>query len=169
MQLCDAHGLPLLSLVDTPGIMVGPDAEATGTVRHASRLFVTGASLTVPVFAIILRKGYGLGAQAMCGGSFHVPFFTLAWPTGEFGAMGLEGAVRLGFRKELAAAENDEVRQALFEKMVAHVYKEGKALNTASFMELDEVIDPLETRARIVAGLRSAHRGGGKRPLIDTW
>ena len=106
MQLCEAYRLPILSLVDTPGIMVGPEAERSGTVRHASRLFVTGASLSVPFFAIILRKGYGLGAQAMCAGSFHVPFFTLAWPTGEFGAMGLEGAVRLGFRKELEAAKD---------------------------------------------------------------
>lgn len=169
MQLCEAFGLPIVSLVDTPGIMVGPEAEQTGTVRHAARLFITGASLTVPFFAIVLRKGYGLGAQAMCAGSFHVPFFTLAWPTGEFGAMGLEGAVRLGFRKELEAERDEAARQALFEKMVAHVYKEGKAINTASFMELDEVIDPLETRQRIVAGLRTAKRGGGKRPFIDSW
>lgn len=169
MQLCEAHGLPLLSLVDTPGIMVGPEAEKSGTVRHAARLFVVGASLTIPVFAIVVRKGYGLGAQAMCAGSFHVPFFTLAWPTGEFGAMGLEGAVRLGFRKELEAAESEEARQALFEQMVAQAYETGKALNMASFMEIDEVIDPLETRQRIVAGLKSAHGGGGERPFIDTW
>lgn len=168
MQLCEAWGLPILSLVDTPGIMVGPEAEASGTVRHASRLFLVGASLTVPFFAVVLRKGYGLGAQAMCGGSFHVPFFTLAWPTGEFGAMGLEGAVRLGFRKELEAAENEAARQALFEKMVAHVYEQGKAINTASFMELDEVIDPAETRARLVAGLLVAGKGGGERPFVDS-
>ena len=158
MQLCDAHGIPMISLVDTPGIMVGPDAEATGTVRHASQLFLIGAKLQVPFFAVILRKGYGLGAQAMCAGSFHVPFFTVAWPTGEFGAMGLEGAVKLGFRKELEAAKDEVERQALFDQMLAYVYKEGKAINTASFMELDEVIDPIETRARIISGLKVAKR-----------
>ncbi|MEM7344194.1 MAG: carboxyl transferase domain-containing protein [Chloroflexota bacterium] len=177
MQLCNTHGLPIVALVDTPGIMVGPEAEASGTVRHASRLFVTGASLRVPYFAIILRKGYGLGAQVMCAGSFHVPFFTVAWPTGEFGAMGLEGAVRLGFRKELEAVENDEARQALFEKMVAKAYETGKALNTASFMELDEVIDPAESRQWIVAGLTStksppseeASSEANSHSFIDTW
>ncbi|MEM7332895.1 MAG: carboxyl transferase domain-containing protein [Chloroflexota bacterium] len=155
MELCDAHNIPLLSLVDTPGIMVGPKAEKSGTVRHATQLFIVGAKLNVPFFAIVLRKGYGLGAQAMCAGSFHVPFFTLAWPTGEFGAMGLEGAVRLGFRKELEAAKDETEQQALFEKMLDHVYKEGKAINTASFMEIDEVIDPAETRERLVSGLQA--------------
>ena len=118
MQLCDAFDIPILFLCDTPGIMVGPEVERTALVRHASRMFVTGASVTVPFFTIVLRKGYGLGAQAMAGGSFKAPFFTVSWPTGEFGGMGLEGAVKLGFRNELAAIEDAEERRALFEQMV---------------------------------------------------
>src|SRR5688500_16803057 len=110
MQLCDAHDLPLLFLCDTPGIMVGPDAERTAVVRHACRMFVVGASLTVPFGTVVLRKGYGLGAQAMAGGSFKAPLFCVSWPTGEFGGMGLEGAVRLGYRKELEAID-DPVEQ----------------------------------------------------------
>ena len=110
MQLCDAFDLPILFLCDTPGMMVGPEVEKTALVRHCSRMFVVGASLTVPFFTIVLRKGYGLGAQAMAGGSFHAPIFTVAWPTGEFGGMGLEGAVKLGYRKELAAIEDPAER-----------------------------------------------------------
>ncbi|MBD5633909.1 MAG: carbamoyl-phosphate synthase large subunit, partial [Candidatus Eremiobacteraeota bacterium] len=132
MQLCDAFGLPILFLCDTPGIMVGPDAERTALVRHASRMFVTAANLRVPFFSIVLRKGYGLGAQAMAGGSFHAGSFTISWPTGEFGAMGIEGAVRLGYRKELAAVADEAERKALFDRMVAAAYADGKALNMAS-------------------------------------
>ena len=177
MQLCDAFGLPLLTLVDTPGIMVGPDAERSGTVRHASRLFVIGSNLRVPIISIIVRKGYGLGAQAMCGGSFHVPLLTAAWPTGEFGAMGLEGAVQLGYRKELEAIEDPAEREARYQEMVAQAYENGKALNTAAYMELDEVIDPAETRSRVIGALdiaRSVERGanaadGGSSRWVDTW
>src|SRR5690606_2270004 len=110
LQVCDAHGLPVLFLCDTPGIMVGPAAEEQATVRHAARLFVGGAHLGVPFGTIVLRKGYGLGAQAMAGGSFKAPLFCVAWPTGELGGMGLEGAVRLGFRKELDAIEDPAAR-----------------------------------------------------------
>ncbi|TFW10201.1 carbamoyl-phosphate synthase large subunit, partial [Oxalobacteraceae bacterium OM1] len=173
MQLCDAFDLPILSLCDTPGFMVGPDAEKTAMVRHVSRLFVTAGSITVPFFTVVLRKGYGLGAQAMAGGSFHAPFFTVAWPSGEFGAMGLEGAVRLGYRKELEAVADPAERQALFEKMVAQSYEQGKAINMASFLEIDDVIDPQATRAWVLRGVRSAPvpppRAGKKRPFIDTW
>ncbi|MDP7603002.1 MAG: carboxyl transferase domain-containing protein, partial [Alphaproteobacteria bacterium] len=174
MQLCDAFDIPLLTLCDTPGMMVGPEVEKTALVRHCCRLFVTGANLSVPLFTIVLRKGYGLGAQAMAGGSFRAPVFTVAWPTGEFGGMGLEGAVKLGFRKELAAIEESAERQALFEKMVAQAYEDGKALNFASHFEIDDVIDPLESRHWIVNGLRSAlpakgARGAKKRPAVDTW
>jgi acetyl-CoA carboxylase carboxyltransferase component len=173
MQLCDAFDIPLLFLCDTPGIMVGPEVEKTALVRHASRMFVTGANLTVPVFTIILRKGYGLGAQAMAGGSFKAPIFTVAWPTGEFGGMGLEGAVKLGYRNELAAVEEPEKRKELFDEMVERMYRHGKAVNTASHFEIDDVIDPLDSRKWIVAGLRSAPpkatRAGKKRPNIDTW
>src|SRR5262249_15507908 len=134
MQLCDAFGLPILSLCDTPGFMVGPEAEKTATVRHVSRMFVTAASLSVPFFSVVLRKGYGLGAQAMTGGSFHAPFFNVAWPSGEFGGMGLEGAVRLGYRKELEAISDPHERQATFERMVNASYQQGKALNMASYL-----------------------------------
>jgi acetyl-CoA carboxylase carboxyltransferase component len=170
MQLCDAFDLPVLFLCDTPGIMVGPEAEKTGLVRHVSRMFVTGASLTVPFFSIILRKGYGLGAQAMAGGSFKAPVFTVAWPTGEFGGMGLEGAVKLGFRRELAEAEDPA---ALFDQLVARMYETGKALSTATYFEIDDVIDPAESRRWISTAMASApapaQRTGKKRPCIDTW
>jgi acetyl-CoA carboxylase carboxyltransferase component len=173
MQLCDAFDLPILFLCDTPGIMVGPEVEKTALVRHASRMFVTGASLSVPIFTIVLRKSYGLGAQAMAGGSFKAPFFAVAWPTGEFGGMGLEGAVKLGFRNELAALEDPEKRRALYEEMVERAYERGKALNTASHFEIDDVIDPLESRRWLVRGLRSLppaeKRSGKRRPCIDTW
>ena len=173
LQLCEAHDLPIVSLCDTPGFMVGPEAEKQATVRHVSRLFVTAASLTVPFFTLVLRKGYGLGAQAMAAGSFHSPLFTAAWPSGEFGAMGLEGAVRLGFAKELAAQPDDAARQALFDKLVARAYENGKALNMASYLEIDAVIDPADSRAWLLRGLtatpRPARREGRKRPFVDTW
>jgi acetyl-CoA carboxylase carboxyltransferase component len=172
MQLCDAFGLPILFLCDTPGIMVGPEAEKSGTVRHAARMFVVGASLTVPFFTIVLRKGYGLGAQAMAGGSFRAPFFTVAWPTGEFGGMGLEGAVKLGYRKELEAMTDPAARRELYQQMVDRMYEHGKAVNMASHFEIDEVIDPLESRGWILRALRAAPPEafrGGKRPCIDPW
>ena len=173
MQLCDAFDVPLLFLCDTPGMMVGPEVEKTALVRHCCRLFVTGANLTVPFFTVVLRKSYGLGAQAMAGGSFRAPFFTVSWPTGEFGGMGLEGAVKLGYRNELAAIEDPVERTALFDKMVAQAYEHGKALNTASLFEIDDVIDPVDTRKWIVGALKSippkAPREGKKRPNIDTW
>jgi acetyl-CoA carboxylase carboxyltransferase component len=173
LQLCDAFDLPVLFLCDTPGFMVGPEAEKTAQVRHFSRMFVTAASITVPFFTIVLRKGYGLGAQAMAGGSFRSPLFTVSWPTGEFGGMGLEGAVRLGYRRELDAIEDDAAREAEFERMVGRAYQHGKALNVATYFEIDDVIDPAESRRRIVEVLRAAppppRREGKKRPFVDTW
>lgn len=173
LQLCDAHDVPVVSLCDTPGFMVGPDAERTAQVRHVSRMFVTGASLTVPLCTIVLRKGYGLGAQAMAGGSFRAPLFLVAWPSGELGGMGLEGAVRLGFRRELEAVEDPVEREALFVSMVELAYEHGKALNVATAYEIDDVIDPAESRARIVEALRSCPsppaRTGKKRSCVDTW
>src|SRR5688572_31237218 len=146
LQLCDAFDLPIVFLCDTPGMMVGPEAEATALVRHVSRLFVTGANLTVPFGTVILRKGYGLGAQAMAGGSFKAPLFCVAWPTGELGGMGLEGAVRLGYRKELDAIEDADERARTFQEMVDRMYEHGKAVNAASHFELDDVIDPADSR-----------------------
>jgi acetyl-CoA carboxylase carboxyltransferase component len=173
LQLCDAHDLPVLFLCDTPGIMVGPDAEETALVRHVSRLFVTGANLTVPFGTIILRKSYGLGAQAMAGGSFKAPLFCVSWPTGELGGMGLEGAVRLGYRNELAAIEDDGERERTFREMVDRMYEHGKALNAASYFEIDDVIDPADSRRWITTALTSspppAARAGKKRPNVDTW
>lgn len=173
MQLCDAFDIPVLFLCDTPGIMVGPESEKTAMVRHASRMFVTAASLTVPFFTIVLRKGYGLGAQLMAGGSFQAPLFIVAWPTGEFGPMGLEGAVRLGFRKELEAIADPEERKRVFETMVAAAYDHGKGVNLATLNEIDDVIDPAESRTWILAALESAPpppvRAGKKRPCVDTW
>jgi acetyl/propionyl-CoA carboxylase alpha subunit/acetyl-CoA carboxylase carboxyltransferase component len=173
MQLCDAFDIPIVSLCDTPGFMVGPEAEKTAIVRHVSRMFVTGASLTVPLFGIVLRKGYGLGAQSMIGGGFHASFFTVAWPTGEFGGMGLEGYVRLGFRKEMEAIADPVEREKYYKAKVAELYANGKAVSIASVLEIDEVIDPAETRRWIMAGLQSVPepepRRHRKRPCIDAW
>ena len=172
MQLCDAFDIPLLSLCDTPGFMVGPEAEKQATVRHVSRMFVAAASLTVPFFTVVLRKGYGLGAQAMAAGSFHSPLFTIAWPSAEFGAMGLEGAVRLGFAKELAAVEEPAARQQLLDKLVAKAYENGKGINMASFLEIDAVIDPVETRVWLLRGLNATPKPAkreGKKRSVDTW
>jgi acetyl-CoA carboxylase carboxyltransferase component len=170
MQLCDAHGLPLVSLADTPGFMVGPEIEAQAQVRHVCRMFVVASHLSVPFFAVVLRKGYGLGAQAMTAGGFDAPVFTAAWPTGEFGAMGLEGAVKLGFRKELESAAPGAEREALYQKLVAQQYENGQAMNMAATLEIDAVIDPAQTRSWLVRGLASAAkrpRGGGR--FVDTW
>jgi acetyl-CoA carboxylase carboxyltransferase component len=173
LQLCDAFDIPVLFLCDTPGFLVGPEAERSAQVRHFSRLFVIGASITVPFFTIVLRKGYGLGAQAMAGGSFRAPLFTVSWPTGEFGGMGLEGAIRLGMRRELEAVEDDAEREQLYQRLVAAAYQRGKALNMAANLEIDDVIDPAESRRRILAALDAAGppppRRGKKRPAIDTW
>jgi len=173
MQLCDAFDVPLLFLCDTPGMMVGPEIEKTGLVRHCSRMFVTGANLSVPFFTIVLRKMYGLGGQAMAGGSTKAPMFTVAWPTGEFGGMGLEGSVKLGFRNELEAVEDPAARQALFEQMVERAYEHGKALNAASHFEIDDVIDPADSRRWIIRALKAVPpaepRVVKKRPNIDTW
>jgi acetyl-CoA carboxylase carboxyltransferase component len=178
MQLCDAFGLPIVTLVDTPGMMVGPDVEATALVRHCSRLFVTGANLSVPMVSVVTRKAYGLGAQAMMGGTTKAPIACLSWPTGEFGGMGLEGAVRLGYRKELEAVTDDAEREVLFREMVDRMYAHGKAVSVASFFEIDDVIDPVDTRRWITTVFDAApdtHRAAvdptspPRRPNIDTW
>jgi acetyl/propionyl-CoA carboxylase alpha subunit/acetyl-CoA carboxylase carboxyltransferase component len=173
MQLCDAHDLPILSLCDTPGFMVGPEAEKTAVVRHVCRMFVVGASLTVPFMTVVLRKGYGLGAQSMAAGGFHEPVFTIAWPTGEFGGMGLEGYVKLGFRKEMEAIADPVERQRYYESMVAKLYENGKALSIGSVLEIDAVIDPERTRHWVISGLDALPpapaRSGRKRPCIDAW
>ena len=175
VQLCDAFDLPIVSFCDTPGFMVGPEHEKFATVRRASNMLVAGASISVPVFMVVLRKGYGLGAQAMGMGSLHVPQMTMAWPTGEFGPMGLEGAVRLGYSKEIAAAggEGTEAGDVLFNKLLGAMIENGKALNAAMFHEIDAVIDPMDTRATLLRALKSMPVGKkgkkGKRSFIPTW
>jgi acetyl-CoA carboxylase carboxyltransferase component len=174
MQLCDAFGLPILFLCDTPGFMVGPEAEKTATVRHFSRLFLTGANLSVPTGTIVLRKGYGLGAQAMAGGGFKAPLFTVAWPTSEFGGMGLEGAVRLGMRRELEAIADPIEREQAFEAAVAAAYDRGQGLNMAAYFEIDDVIDPADSRRWISIlfdepGKDWRSRPGKGRPYVDAW
>ncbi|HEV3093321.1 MAG TPA: carboxyl transferase domain-containing protein [Solirubrobacteraceae bacterium] len=174
MQLCDAFGLPLLFLCDTPGFMVGPEAERTATVRHFARMFTVGANLQVPIGTIVLRKGYGLGAQAMAGGSFKAPLFCVGWPTSEFGGMGLEGAVKLGLRRELAAIEDPAERERVFEATVAGAYEHGKGLNMAAYGEIDDVIDPADSR-RWIATLFDPEpedwrtREGKRRANVDAW
>lgn len=173
MQICDAFDIPILFLSDTPGIMVGPEAEKKALVRHANRMLVAGPNLSVPFFTIVLRKGYGIGAIAMGGGYYKEPLFLVAWPTGEFGGMGLEGQVKLGFRKELEAIEDPAERLAEYERLVAEAYERGNALNTATTFGIDQVIDPAESRTWIGGILQAmrppAPRDGKKRPYIDTW
>ncbi len=175
MQLCDSFGLPIVSFCDTPGIMVGPEVEKTALVRHASRMFVTGANLDVPLGTIVLRKGYGLGAQAMAGGDFKAGVFTVGWPTSEFGGMGLEGFVKLGYRNELASIDDPVERRAEFEARVARLYEAGKGVSLADHFEIDDVIDPLDTRRWIMMMVSTAEqadrrgRSEPRRPNIDTW
>ncbi len=173
LQLCDAFDLPIVSLMDCPGLMVGPEVEKTALVRHCGRLFNTGANLTVPMFGVIIRKAYGLGVQAMCGGGSLVPFFTVAWPTAEFAGMNIEGAVKLGYRKELEAIEDPEERIKEYEGMVEKSYERAKAVNAGSYFGIDDVIDPATTRKWLVAGLKSLPptppRTEKKRQYIDTW
>jgi len=172
LQLCDAFEIPIVVLTDTPGFMVGLDSERQAAVRRMSRLLVAGASVRVPMVNVVLRKAYGLGAIALAGGSLVKPVYTVAWPTGEFGAMGLEGAVQLGYRKELDAVEDPRERQVLFEKLLRRMYELGKATESASFLEIDAVIDPVDTRRTIVRALLAA-RGGRRHPrrrsFVDTW
>ncbi len=172
MQLCDAFGVPILSLCDTPGFMVGPQSEETAAVRRGSRMFITAQSLEVPLFAVVLRKGYGLGAQAMTGGDFSASAFTIAWPTAEFGPMGLEGAVRLGYRKELEAEVDPVARQALFDKLLGRMYQVGKATSVAEVLEINAVIDPADTRAWVLRGLSACPVPpvtGRRRRMVDVW
>ncbi|HZU61224.1 MAG TPA: carboxyl transferase domain-containing protein [Solirubrobacteraceae bacterium] len=174
MQLCDAFALPILFLCDTPGFMVGPEAEKTATVRHFARMFVTGANLEVPIGTIVLRKGYGLGAQAMAGGGFKAGLFCVGWPTSEYGGMGLEGAVRLGMRRELEAIQDPEERDRAFQATVAAAYERGRAINMAAYGEIDDVIDPADSH-RWIDQLFTDDSGewwtrpGKRRPHIDTW
>tara|TARA_B100001057_G_scaffold155050_1_gene155229 strand:- start:307 stop:1815 length:1509 start_codon:yes stop_codon:yes gene_type:complete len=154
LNICSDKKIPITSFVDTPGFMVGPDSEKEGAVRRMASLFKAGAKLETPLAAIFLRKGYGLGAQALVGGSLHQPVYTAAWPTGEFGGMGLEGAVKLGFKKELDAIEDKTARNDLYEKLVAKMYDAGKAVEVASFLEIDAVIDPADTRNVLLKALQ---------------
>ncbi|ANH38860.1 Methylmalonyl-CoA carboxyltransferase 12S subunit [Nocardioides dokdonensis FR1436] len=172
LQLCDAYGFPVVSLVDTPGMMVGPDAERTGMVRHTSRLLVAGAQLQVPLVGVVLRRGYGLGAQAMLGGSTHQPLMTLAWPGAHLGAMGLEGAVRLSMRRELEAIEDEAEREQQVRELTAYAQAHSTALNVARHFEIDDVIDPAETRQVVAALISAAARDGrlvGSGRTVDTW
>jgi len=173
MQLCDAFDIPILSLVDTPGNMVGPEAERTALIRHCGRMYVAGANITVPFFVVVLRKSYGLGALAMSTGSFDETFFSISWPTGEFAGMGLEGSVKLGRRAELEAITDLAERKARYDKMVDDAYAWSRALNAGTVLEVDDVIDPADTRKWLVMGLDSAPptpiRSGKKHLWIDTW
>jgi acetyl/propionyl-CoA carboxylase alpha subunit/acetyl-CoA carboxylase carboxyltransferase component len=173
MQLCDAFDIPIVSFVDTPGIMVGPEVEKTALVRHSSRLFLTGANITVPTFGVVLRKAYGLGGIAMTGGSFKANLFTVSWPTGEWGTMGLEGSVHLAFRNEMAAIEDPVGRRRFFDEHVAAAYESGRAVRLANAFSIDDAIDPADTRywlANMLASLRPpAPREGKKRPFVDAW
>ena len=174
IAMCDAFELPMLFLCDTPGFMVGPHSERTATVRHFARMFLAGANLSVPSGTIVLRKGYGLGAQAMAGGGFKAPLFTVGWPTSEFGGMGLEGAVKLGMRRELEQIADDAERERAFETAVAAAYERGRGISMASYGEIDDVIDPAASRRWITTlfdpdAPRWWRRSAKKRPYVDAW
>ena len=172
-QLCDGWNIPIISLVDTPGMMVGPDVEKTGLVRHCARLFVTGANLETPRFGVILRKGYALGSMSVLFGGSRTPVFTVSWPMSEHGGMNIESAIQLGNRERLAAIEDVEERAAEYERLVAKAYEHGGALNVASLFELDNVIDPAETRQWLMNGLKATPNPDpirrGRRNFMDTW
>jgi acetyl-CoA carboxylase carboxyltransferase component len=155
ISTCNDHQLPILVLADTPGFMVGPASEEGGAVRRMASLVKHSANLSVPLVAIFLRKGYGLGAQALVGGSLHNPVYTAAWPTGEFGAMGIEGAVKLGYKKELEEIEDPDKRKELFDKLVSKMYEVGQAIEAASFLEIDAVIDPADTREVVIKAFKA--------------
>jgi acetyl-CoA carboxylase carboxyltransferase component len=170
MQICNVHGLPILSLIDTPGFMVGPEIETRAQVRHVCRMFVQGSHVSVPYFSVVVRRGYGLGAMAMARGGFHESVFTASWPTGEFGGMGLEGAVKAGFKKELEAQQDPAAREALFNQLLARLYERGRAVNMASYLEIDAVIDPVDTRKWVIKGLMSAKSRSAReanQPFVD--
>ena len=173
VQLCDAFDIPILSLMDCPGMMVGPDVESTALVRHCVRMFNAGANLTTPMFLNVVRKAYGLGVQAMCGASSFMGFFSVAWPTAEFAGMAIEGSVKLGYRKELEAIEDPEERLAEYQRRVDRAYHNAKAVNASAGYGIDDVIDPADTRSWIVMGLNSVpptpERTTKKYPFIDTW
>ncbi len=169
MQLCDAFGLPVVSLIDTPGYMVGPEAERDALVRHCSRMLIAGAALTVPTIAIIVRRGYGLGAQAMAFGSLHEPLLTAAWPDATLGPMGLEGAVRLAMRRDLEAIEDEDEREQRVRDLTAQMYEHARALNAAQIFEIDDVIDPADTRTTIARTLAAAGTPAPSGRTIDSW
>jgi acetyl-CoA carboxylase carboxyltransferase component len=169
MQLCDAFGLPVISLIDTPGYMVGPDSERDALVRHCCRMLIAGAALTVPTVAILLRRAYGLGAQAMAFGSLHEPLLTAAWPDSTLGPMGLEGAVRLAMRRELEAIEDEGQREERVRELTAQMYEHAKALNAAQIFEIDDVIDPADTRATIARTLAAAGDPVPSGRPVDSW
>jgi acetyl-CoA carboxylase carboxyltransferase component len=171
VQLCDAFGLPIVSLIDTPGFMVGPESEAEAAVRHCSRLFIAGSTASIPFISVVVRRAFGLGAQAMTGGGFHVPALNIAWPSGEFGAMGVEGAVKLALRRELEAIDDEDKRDRRVAEVATSIREQSGALNMAAHFEIDDVIDPAETRDRIVATLRAipSPEPGRRRTMIDSW
>ena len=169
MDLAERHRFPVISLIDTPGYIVGPDHERDALVRHCCRLLVAGAALSVPVVAIVLRRAYGLGAQAMACGGLHQPLLTAAWPGANLGGMGLEGAVRLSMRKELEAIADEAEREQRVRDLTARAYEHAKALNAAQIFELDDVIDPVETRSVIARTLTAAGNPAPSGRTIDTW
>lgn len=169
LQLCDNWGVPVVTLCDTPGFMVGPEVEKTGQVAHISRLFIAGAHFSQPLITVILRKAYGLGAMAMAGGGFDRPQYCCAWPSGEVGAMGLEGAVKLGHRDHLCAIADPVAREAEYQRLVAELYERGKALNAASLLEFDAVIDPAQTREEISRALLTAGPTVPCARYVDAW
>ena len=174
MQLCDAFDIPVLTMMDCPGIMVGPDHEREALVRHCARMFNVGANLTTPMFGLVVRKAYGLGVQAMCGASSLVPFFTVAWPTAEFAGMNIDGGVKLSSRRELMAIEDPEERKEAYDRKVSQAYEGARAVNSAgNAYGIDDIIDPADTREWLIRGLKSlpskTERVGKKRPNIDTW
>jgi acetyl/propionyl-CoA carboxylase alpha subunit len=171
LRLCDTFGLPVVSLCDCPGIMVGPAADNGGLVRHASRTMLAVSTLSVPVAAIITRRAYGIGGMVMLGGNSRGASVVVAWPSAELGPMGHEGTIRLSHGAELDAMTDPEARKRRFDELVAELYDRGGAINVASAFEIDDVIDPAESRRLILATFDSglASRPPKQRPFLDVW
>jgi acetyl-CoA carboxylase carboxyltransferase component len=150
IEMCDAFGVPIISLIDVPGVMIGPQAERDRLVKHSAKPLIAFAHATVPVITVVLRKAYGAGLLAM-GGSRSGVDGALIWPTAEMSAMQIEGAVDIVFRREVAAAEDPAAKR---EELIRHFYAKSTPLRAASGFGIDDVIDPAQTRGKLIAMLR---------------
>ncbi len=171
IQLCDAHDIPKLYLVDTPGLMIGRETEATALVRHSARVLTANTNATTPFMTVVLRKAYGVGMYVM--GSLAIrPSLLVGWPTAELGSMGLEGAAKIVHRKALEALPDEKARRAREREIADDLLRQNTALTMARRFEVDDIIDPAETRAAVVRFLTSlppVHPRTGRKRIVDNW